>query len=63
MRQLVNARKAASAIGVSCQTLYKKFEQREVPGFRLGKALRFDVEELFTLMRENAAGKLNKDEE
>ena len=54
MNKLVNAREAANLLGVCAQTIYQKFEKGEIPGYRLGKALRFDVEELKNFMRNSA---------
>jgi len=51
MEKLVNAREAANLLGVCAQTIYQKFEKGEIPGYRLGKALRFDVQELKEFMR------------
>jgi len=54
MENLIDAKKAAALLGVCSQTIYKKFEGGELPGYRLGKALRFDVDELKEFMRRSA---------
>ena len=54
MEKLLRAREAAEFLGLSEQTLYKHFEEGKIPGYRLGKALRFDVEELKNFMRNSA---------
>ena len=52
MDKLVNAREAANLLGVCAQPIYQKFEKGEIPGYRLGKALRFDAMELKKFMRQ-----------
>jgi len=54
MNKLLRAREAAQSLGLSQQTLYKHFEEGKIPGYRMGKALRFDVGELKNLMRRPA---------
>ena len=54
MQNLVDASQAAKLLGVCTQTIYKKFEEGKLPAYRLGKALRFDVDELKALMRKKA---------
>ena len=54
METLVDANKAARILGLSKQTLYKHFEEGRLPAYKLGKALRFDVDELKEFMRKAA---------
>lgn len=53
-RNLEKAKSAAPAIGVKPSTLYRAAERGEVPCYRLGRAVRFDVEELRRWMRDQA---------
>ncbi len=55
MNKLLRAREAAQFLGLSQQTLYKHFEEGKIPGYRMGKALRFDVMELKNFMRRPAS--------
>ena len=55
MDKLVNARQAAKILGVCTQTIYQKFEQGDLPGFRLGRSVRFDMEELKNSLRHPAS--------
>ena len=50
MNKLLRAREAAEFLGLSEQTLYKHFEDGKIPGYRMGKALRFDAVELKKFM-------------
>ncbi len=52
MDKLRRAREAAPLLGLSQQTLYKHFEEGRIPGYRMGKALRFDAVELKKFMRQ-----------
>ncbi len=56
-QKLVKAGVAGGALGVSAQTIYRRFTDGSLPGFRLGKAVRFDVDELRAIMREAAKNK------
>ena len=60
MNKLVNAREAGKLLGVCTQTIYQKFEQGSIPGYRMGKAVRFDVPELKALMRKQAISSIEK---
>ena len=57
MDKLLRVREAAQFLGLSQQTLYKHFEEKRIPGYRMGKALRFDVMELKKLMRQSPTGR------
>ena len=46
MANLLNVSQAAQVLGCSKHFLYRKAETGQVPVYRLGKALRFDPDEL-----------------
>ena len=52
--ELVNARHAARAIGMSPVALYRAAESGTVPHFRMGRAVRFSITELRAWMKEQA---------
>lgn len=52
MNKLVKVEEAAEFFGVCKQTLYGHFERGLIPGYKLGKALRFDIEELKDFFRQ-----------
>ena len=54
MTELVMADLAAKAVGCNRSTLYKAAQRGQVPCYRMGRALRFDVEELRAWMRTQA---------
>ena len=51
MNELVKARSAAQAIGMSPVKLYRAAERGEVPHYRLGRSVRFDISELKDWMK------------
>ena len=51
MRSLVTADEAAPALGVSRSTLFALAAAREVPHYRIGRSVRFDLEELLAHVR------------
>jgi excisionase family DNA binding protein len=53
-KNLEKAKCAARAVGLTPSTLYRAAERGEVPCYRLGRAVRFDVEELRQWMRDQA---------
>jgi len=57
MDKLVNAREAAKLFGVCTQTIYQKFEGGHLPGYRVGRAVRFDLRELKAFFRQPPTGK------
>ena len=63
MENLIDAKKAAALLGVCSQTIYKKFEGGELSGYRLGKAIRFDVIELKEFMRRAARASVQTPEQ
>ena len=57
MDKLVNVHEAAKLLGVCTQTLYQKFEGGHLPGYRVGRAIRFDPQELRAFFRRPLADK------
>lgn len=57
VKALVKARLAGEAIGMSPVKLYRAAERGEVPCYRMGRSVRFDVAELRQWMRDQAKRK------
>ena len=57
MGNLLRADEVAKLLGVSREFIYKKAEARVIPAYRLGRALRFDPEELLAWARTQNAAK------
>ena len=55
MKNLDNAYVTARATGLSKFTLYRLAKKKEIPHFRCGRAIRFDVVEVLGWMRQQAA--------
>lgn len=58
MENLVKVDEAAQLLGVSPHTIYRHFNDGKIPGYRMGKAIRFDMDEV----RQALKGKEVKDE-
>jgi excisionase family DNA binding protein len=56
MTELVKVQQAAQAVGIKPSTLYRAIKRSEerAPFYRLGRAVRFDIEELRQWMRDQA---------
>ena len=54
MGNLLNVKQAAQALGCSKHFLYRKVETGQVPVYRLGRAVRFDPEELRAWAQQQA---------
>jgi predicted DNA-binding transcriptional regulator AlpA len=52
--RLVTARELAEAIGLKPATVLDKWERGEFPGYRFGRAVRFDLGEILELGRQGA---------
>ncbi len=57
--QLVKADLAAMATGLNKFFLYRLAAERQIPCYRLGKAVRFSIPELLEWMKKNAEAKAN----
>jgi len=54
-RLLLTARELADAIGVSPSTILDWWQAGKIPGFRFGRAVRFDLDEILQLGRQGPA--------
>lgn len=61
MSQLINVSKAAAALSISRNFLYRAAERGDAPSYRFGKALRFDLEELKNWSRTQMKTRPSKD--
>ena len=52
--RLLTARELAAYLGLSPATVLDKWERGELPGFRFGRAVRFDLEEVLAAGRTEA---------
>jgi excisionase family DNA binding protein len=50
--QLVTAQDVARILGVSPRGAYRLAERREVPTYRVGRLIRFDLEEVLAALRQ-----------
>jgi excisionase family DNA binding protein len=53
-KRLLNAEEAARYLGLKTDTVYKKARLRELPSVRVGRALRFDVNELDRFVEQHS---------
>jgi len=53
-KRLLTVVEAAEYLGLSIYTVYKKARLRELPSVKVGRALRFDVEELDLYIKQHA---------
>jgi excisionase family DNA binding protein len=51
-RGLLTARELAEAIGLKPATVLDKWERGELPGYKFGRAVRFDLDEILELGRQ-----------
>ena len=54
--RLLTARELANYIGLSPATVLDKWERRELPGYRFGRAVRFDLEEVLAAALQDGPG-------
>ena len=54
MTRLATARELAELLSLSPATVLDKWERGELPGYRIGRAVRFDVDEILALTRKEA---------
>jgi excisionase family DNA binding protein len=52
--RLHTAREVAEYLGLSAATVLDKWERGELPGFKFGRAVRFDLEEVLATGRREA---------
>jgi excisionase family DNA binding protein len=54
--RLVTARELAAYLGLAPATVLDKWESGELPGFKFGRAVRFDLEEVLATGRQDGPG-------
>jgi excisionase family DNA binding protein len=54
--RLLTARELAAAIGLKPATVLDKWERGELPGYKFGRAVRFDLTEVLAAGRRPGAG-------
>lgn len=52
--RLVTARELGDLLGLKPGTILDKWERGEIPGYRIGRAVRFDPDEILALTRKEA---------
>jgi excisionase family DNA binding protein len=55
MTRLVTARELAEHVGLKPGTVLDKWERGEFPGYKFGRAVRFDLDEILALGRRGDA--------
>jgi excisionase family DNA binding protein len=62
MSKIVTAKEVGQYLKLSESTIYKLAASGEIPGFKIGDSWRFDMEEIFSLIRGAKKGlKLDKE--
>lgn len=51
--RLVTARELGEALGLAPGTILDQWEAGKLPGYKVGRAVRFDLEEILTLTRRD----------
>jgi excisionase family DNA binding protein len=54
--RLVTARELAEVLGLAPATILDKWERGELPGFKFGRAVRFDLDEVLATGRRSGEG-------
>ena len=54
--RLLTARELAAYLGLAPATILDKWERGELPGFRFGRAVRFDLDEVLAIGRRPDGG-------
>jgi excisionase family DNA binding protein len=52
--RLLTARELADLLGLKPATVLDKWERGELPGYKIGRAVRFDPDEILALTRKEA---------
>lgn len=52
--RLVTARELGDLLDLALGTILDKWERGELPGYKIGRAVRFDPDEILTLTRREA---------
>src|ERR1044072_8796900 len=53
-RNLISANEIATILGIQCQTVYLWVRQRRIPFYRVGRLVKFDVDEVLARFKTNA---------
>lgn len=53
---LLTARELGEAIGLKAATILDRWERGELPGYKFGRAVRFDLDEVLAVGRRPGAG-------
>ena len=56
MRPLLTARELAEILGLQPGTVLDKFERGELPGFKLGRSVRFSTDQIEDYLEQNRRG-------
>jgi excisionase family DNA binding protein len=59
--RLLTARELADYLGLKAGTVLDKWERGEFPGYKFGRAVRFDLEEVLATGRPSAGGEVAHD--
>jgi excisionase family DNA binding protein len=54
--RLLTARELAEKLGMKPATILDRFERGELPGYKFGRAVRFDLDEVLAVGRRPGAG-------
>lgn len=54
--RLLTARELADYLGLAPATILDKWERGELPGFRFGRSIRFDLDEVLAVGRQDGPG-------
>jgi excisionase family DNA binding protein len=60
--RLVTARELADLLGLKPGTVLDKWERGELPGYKIGRAVRFDADEILALTRKEALAPVRSEE-
>ena len=55
-QRLLTARELADALGLKAGTVLDRWERGELPGYKFGRAVRFDLDEVLAAGRRPGAG-------
>jgi excisionase family DNA binding protein len=59
MANIVTAKEVGQFLKLTDSTIYKLAASGEIPGFKVGKSWRFDMEEIFRMVDRLKKGKIN----
>ena len=53
-RQLINAEEVSQMLGIRRDSIYRWVSQKRIPSVKMGRATRFDLEEINKWIKENS---------